>query len=180
MNRRLPLALILFFLLLSACSSGVDSNLVTKHAEADNLRLTVISPKEVSSNEIFNVEVSLQNVGDESVELAYSDPLIDLYVLNESGEAVKSFASFANEASRTIAPEEIVDGQYPLTLPEAGSYEVNVRTSGLTVNGEPLEGIGNERYLEYVRSRNPNLSEKNIAHIQTAIMIEEPIIIKVD
>jgi hypothetical protein len=166
-----------FILLISACSAN-SPGLVTKSNETGNLKLTVSTPTKVRAEEQFKVEVSLQNVGNEMMDLTYAEPAIRIYILDDKEESAFEYGSFAAEVPDQLDPNESIRISYPVTLKTWGTYELNVLTSPLTVNGQSFQGAGNDRYIEYMLKKNPNL-DYLVEYQKTAIMIEEPIPIQV-
>lgn len=129
-----------------AGDSNQQSSYITESVQASPFHLEVTAPTEVAAGEEFVSEAIVQYTGDRSIQLEYMGKKI-LFFLYDQDNNLQYQTSF-QEISHTeqVEPHDSSKAEHTFSL-DRGVYELVVRTAGLVVDNQPLEGAGNESYI---------------------------------
>jgi hypothetical protein len=166
MLKNLTFFLILATVLFGCSQEEIKTETLTKSVETNNLTLKVTAPAIVKKGERFKVEGVITYTGKETVELSHGKPVI-LFVL-----AGKKPGSEDVLWSTTMEPGKTLEATEYFELTNTGEYDLQVRTSIIFINGEVIEGVGNEAYIKNVSSENREQENSKLSLVPIKIKVK--------
>ncbi|MFZ4453114.1 hypothetical protein [Salibacterium aidingense] len=138
-------------LLLAACSAETEpasdsdpsgeTNRKTSRIEASGFSLKVNAPTVVEAGELIQVEAVLTHNGEEAVDLYHGDPIIRLSYSGDKG--IKEYNDIGRVSTLPPGDKKVVKETFKTKKP--GAEKVSATTTSLKVDGEYIEGKGNEK-----------------------------------
>jgi hypothetical protein len=145
-----------------------DLNFLTESSDASNFTLEVTTPTNIKNGDTLKLIGKLTYKGEEPIELTYGEPIILFSFTGTEEERENTLVEYFSK----IQPGQVIEVVEEFIATKRGKQELVVRTTSLLVNGDFIQGIGNETYAE-------NAQNERIRELQNSTITLEPIMIKV-
>lgn len=160
---------IFVFSILVGCNNKMgDQQLVTEEVEASNFILEVTAPTVIENGQILKVKGTLKYVGDETIKLFHGEPIIHFSFTGSNENRSYTDMGYTTQ----LETGQIIEVEDEFKVSEVGKHSLIARTTILEVDGELIEGTGNE---EYIKS---DMSER-IIELEKSKITLKPIMIEV-
>jgi uncharacterized lipoprotein NlpE involved in copper resistance len=130
---------------LLGCNNEVNNpEVITERVEASDFVLEVTTPTVVEEGNILKVKGTLTYIGDKTINLFHGGPIIRFTFTGSNETRAYEDRGYITEL-KTGQTIEIED---EFQASKTGRQSLVARTTLLKVNGELIEGIGNEKYIK--------------------------------
>ncbi|MGY4690805.1 hypothetical protein [Salibacterium sp. K-3] len=129
-------------LLIAGCGKETENvqEMKTSSVEASGFSLEVNAPVSVEAGETMQVKAVLTYHGNEEIDLYYGEPIIELSYSGEQGKKERNDVGV--QSTWQPGDKKVVKETFDVEKTVTG--EVSASTTSLKVNGEYIEGKGNE------------------------------------
>ncbi|RSL35091.1 hypothetical protein D7Z54_00515 [Salibacterium salarium] len=135
-----------------------NPKVVTERIEASEFVLEITTPTVVENGNTLKVKGTLTYIGDKTINLYHGRPIIRFTFSDEIYEYEDQGFSTELKTGQTIE----VENEFQVS--KTGKQNLTARTTMLQVNGELIEGIGNEKYIkENMTERAAEIEKSKIA-----------------
>lgn len=140
-------------------SKSVVHKVVTKKIEASEFVLEITTPTVVENGDTLKVKAALTYTGDRTINLSHGGPIIRFTFTGSDETYVYEALGYVTE----LKPGQTIEVEDELQVSKTGKQNLSARTTILEVNGVPIEGVGNEKYIkEYMNERDIELEKSKI------------------
>jgi hypothetical protein len=143
-HRRVTLCLLIFVFIVGCNKEMQDPQVVTESVETSDFVLEVTTPTVIEDGKTLKVKGTLKYIGDKTVNLFHGGPIIRFSFTGSNETREYNDKGYSTE----LKPGQMIEVEDEFKVTKAGKHQLLARTTALQVDGKPIEGEGNEKFIK--------------------------------